>query len=124
MGWSTTVIVPPDGDMTAYLDSLDKVQAGGFDTFWPTHGPPIDKPARFVRSAKAHRMQREERIVGMLAEGPATAADIVAVLYAGVDVRLHAAAARTVTAHLIRLAQLGRVAHEGEPLTAIWRAAA
>jgi glyoxylase-like metal-dependent hydrolase (beta-lactamase superfamily II) len=124
MGWSTTVIVPPDGDMDAYLSSLDKVSAAGFEVFWPTHGPPIRNPARFVRGAKAHRLQREERILAFLGDGPARIPEIVAVLYAGIDTRLHGAAARTVAAHLIRLHGHGRVMREGEaPLDAVWQAA-
>ena len=124
MGWSTTVIVPPDGDMTDYLASLDKVVAAGFDILWPTHGAPVRNPSRFVRSAKAHRMQREERIAAYLGGGPARIGDIVPALYPGLDVRLHGAAARTVAAHLIRLQQLGRAISDGTaPLEALWRAA-
>ncbi|HEY4031351.1 MAG TPA: MBL fold metallo-hydrolase [Caulobacteraceae bacterium] len=124
MGWSTTVIVPPDGDMSDYLASLDKVAAGGFEVFWPTHGPPIAKPARFVRSAKAHRLQREERVAGQLAQGPRTVPELVATLYVGLDPRLVGAAERTVLAHLLRLEKHGRAAWDGaEPLAAVWRQA-
>ena len=124
MGWSTTVIVPPDGDMDAYLASLDRVIAGGFDVLWPTHGPPVRNPSRFVRSAKAHRLQREERVAASLEDGPTRVSEIVAALYAGIDPRLHGAAARTVAAHLLRLEKHGRAVREGDtPLDAVWRAA-
>lgn len=122
MGWSTTVIVPPDGDMDAYLASLDRVLDGGFKMLWPTHGPPVANPTRFVRSAKAHRLQREERVAGQLGQGPSTVPELVAALYVGLDPRLTGAAERTVLAHLLRLEKYGRAAWEGaEPLTAVWR---
>jgi glyoxylase-like metal-dependent hydrolase (beta-lactamase superfamily II) len=122
MGWSTTVIAPPDGDMDDYLSSLDKVAAGGFEVLWPTHGPPIERPAKFLRAYRAHRLQREERIAAHLKVGPSRVAEMVAALYAEIDPRLHPAAARTVAAHLLRLQKLGRAACDGEPpLEALWR---
>jgi glyoxylase-like metal-dependent hydrolase (beta-lactamase superfamily II) len=124
MGWSTTVIAPPDGDMDDYLASLDKVVAGDFQVLWPTHGPPVERPAKFLRAYKAHRLQREERVLAHLKSGPANVREMVAALYAEIDPRLHPAAARTVTAHLLRLEKHGRAAREGEaPLEAVWRAA-
>jgi glyoxylase-like metal-dependent hydrolase (beta-lactamase superfamily II) len=123
MGWSTTVIAPPDGDMDDYLASLDKVAAGGFEVLWPTHGPPVERPAKFLRACKAHRLQREERVLAHLKGGPARVPEMVAALYAEIDPRLHPAAARTVTAHLLRLEKRGRACSEGEvPLEAVWRA--
>lgn len=124
MGWSTTVIAPPDGDMDDYLASLDKVVGGGFEVLWPTHGPPVERPAKFLRAYKAHRLQREERVLAHLKHGPACVRDMVAALYAEIDPRLHPAAARTVAAHLLRLEKYGRAAREGEaPLEALWRTA-
>ena len=115
MGWSTTVVSPPHGDMDAYLDSLDKVRDGGFATLWPTHGPPIRQPERFLRAYKGHRLARERQLITALSRGPARIPELVAALYAGVDVRLHGAAGRSLWAHLIRLVRLGRVAAvEGE----------
>lgn len=122
MGWSTTVIVPPDGDMSDYLDSLDRVIAGEFEVLWPTHGPPVRNPARFVRGAKAHRMLREQRISALLSGEATRAADMVPSLYPGLDKRLHGAAAQTVTAHLIRLERLGLASRVGPLPTARWRA--
>ena len=61
MGWSTSVVVPPDGNMNAYLESLQRIRAREFETLWPTHGPPITRPDRFLRAYIGHRLQRESR---------------------------------------------------------------
>jgi len=115
MGWSTTVISPPDGDMTQYYASLDRVQARGFDTLWPTHGPPITDVAPFVEAYRNHRLARERQILAELREGGGTIAEMTPRLYRGVDKRLHAAAARSVLAHLIHLVRIGQVHCEGTP---------
>lgn len=115
MGWSTTVIVPPDGDMDAYFASLEKVRARGFSTLWPTHGPPITEPDPFIAAYAAHRLDRERQIFEQLAAGPARIPDMVAVMYAAVDKSLHPAACQSVLAHMIRLVKLGRAACEGAP---------
>ena len=113
MGWSTTVVSPPDGDMSDYYRSLDRVQARGFSTLWPTHGPPIVDVNRFLDGYRDHRLKREEQILRELGRGPRTVADMVPRLYVGVDPRLHAAAGRSVWAHLIHMARTGRVASDG-----------
>ncbi len=110
MGWSTTVVSPPDGDMGDYYTSLDRVQAGDFDVLWPTHGPSIRDVSPFLDAYRAHRLEREAQIVEQLAIGRTRIANIVAVLYADLDPQLHAAAARSVLAHLIHLVRIGRVA--------------
>ncbi len=115
MGWSTTVITPPDGDMTAYLASLERVKARGFDTIWPTHGPPIREVGPFVDAYIAHRHDRERQILDLLKEGPRTIADMVPLAYKGVDKRLWPAAARSMHAAIIALVHAGRVASDGEP---------
>jgi glyoxylase-like metal-dependent hydrolase (beta-lactamase superfamily II) len=115
MGWSTTVISPPDGDMTAYYDSLDKIARRGFSTLWPTHGPPITKPASFVAAYKAHRLDRERQIFEQLAAGRGRIKEMVPVMYAAVDPRLHPAAAHSVLAHMIHLTREGKVATDGTP---------
>ena len=115
MGWSTTVISPPDGDMTDYYASLDRVAARGFDVLWPTHGPPITDVAPFVAAYRNHRLARERQILAELGEGGATIADMLPRLYRGVDKALHAAAAHSVLAHLIHLTRAGRVRCEGTP---------
>ena len=115
MGWSTTVISPPHGDMTDYYASLDVVAARGFATLWPTHGPPVTEVAPFLQAYKAHRLDRERQILEVLAEGPRRIADMVPVMYAAVDPRLHPAAAHSVFAHLIHLVRQGQVATDGAP---------
>lgn len=115
MGWSTTVVSPPDGDMAAYLASLDKVQARGFITLWPTHGPPIRDVAPFIDSYRAHRLDREAQILDQLRAGRTRIMDMVPVMYAAVDKRLYPAAAHSVLAHLIMLVNAGRVRCEGAP---------
>ena len=99
MGWSTTVISPPDGDMGAYYDSLDRVQARGFATLWPTHGPPVTEVSPFIDAYRAHRRDRERQIREQLAAGRTRIKDMVPAMYAAVDPRLHPAAARSVLAH-------------------------
>jgi glyoxylase-like metal-dependent hydrolase (beta-lactamase superfamily II) len=115
MGWSTTVISPPDGDMGTYYASLDKVQARGFDTLWPTHGPPVREVAPFIDAYREHRHRRERQIVKELQAGPRTIAELTPRLYAGVDKRLWGAARHSVLAHLIHLVGQGVVASDGAP---------
>lgn len=115
MGWSTTVITPPDGDMTAYFDSLDKIRARGFETLWPTHGPPVRQVDAFIGAYIAHRRQREAQVLKAVADGLSTIRQMVPVLYAEVDPRLHPAAARSVLAHLVDLTTRGKVATDGAP---------
>lgn len=112
MGWSTTVVVPPDGDMADYRASLAKLLAREDCIMWPTHGGPVRDPQSFVRFLLAHRAEREEQIVGCLRAGVSRIPDIVARLYADVDRRLHPAAAMSVLAHLIELSRTGRVGAE------------
>ena len=115
MGWSTTVVSPPDGDMADYLASLDKVASRGFSTLWPTHGPPVLEPGPFLAAYKAHRLEREGQILAQVAQGRARIPDMVRQIYAEVDPRLHPAAAHSVLAHLIKLAREGRVRNDGPP---------
>lgn len=113
MGWSTTVVSPPDGDMVAYLSSLRKVLGLGAAVLLPTHGPPRDDGGRYVRDLIAHREQRDWQILELLAEGPSTIGAIVEVLYADIDSALHRPARRSVWAHLVGLVAYGRAAVEG-----------
>jgi glyoxylase-like metal-dependent hydrolase (beta-lactamase superfamily II) len=115
MGWSTTVVSPPDGDMADYLASLDKVASRGFATLWPTHGPPVREVAPFLAAYRDHRTAREAQILEQLACGQTRIGDMVREIYADVDPRLHPAAAHSVLAHLIKLVGEGRVASEGPP---------
>jgi glyoxylase-like metal-dependent hydrolase (beta-lactamase superfamily II) len=115
MGWSTTVITPPDGDMTDYLASLERIRARDFKTLWPTHGPPITEVTPFIDAYIAHRRDREHQIVNLLASGDKTIAEMVPTAYAAVDQRLWPAAARSMHAAVLALVKAGRVASDGEP---------
>jgi glyoxylase-like metal-dependent hydrolase (beta-lactamase superfamily II) len=123
MGWSTTVVAPPEGDMSDYLKSLDKLLARDDGRYFPTHGAPIDRPHPFVRAIKTHRLMRDGQILEQLRQGKAGVREIVAAVYADIDKRLHGAAALNVLAHLIRLVRTGAVASDGAPtLEARYRA--
>jgi len=115
MGWSTTVITPPDGDMTDYLKSLDDIRARKFDVLWPTHGPPIRDVDAFIAAYIAHRQERVDQILGALKAGPARINELVPRLYADVDSRLHPAAARSMLAAMIHLVRKGQLAADGPP---------
>lgn len=115
MGWSTTVVIPPDGDMGDYLESLRKVRDGGDSVLWPTHGPAVREPRPFVSACIAHREGRELQIYNCLDSGLETVADMVARMYVDVDKRLHTAAARSVLAHLVHMVESGRVLSDGAP---------
>ena len=115
MGWATTVVAPPDGDMSAYIESLNKLLARTDEIYLPTHGAPIRGPHRFVRAVRTHRLMRDAQIVDQVRKGHTKIKDIVAVMYADIDNRLHGAAALNVLAHLIRLTQIGTVRCKGAP---------
>lgn len=122
MGWSTTVVSPPEGDMDAYLDSLERVIAAGFDTLWPTHGGPVTDPLPFLTALRAHRLGRDEQVLEALAKRPSSALEMVPALYAGVDERLWPAAAQSLLAHLIRLERRGDVmASEAPSATTVYQ---
>jgi glyoxylase-like metal-dependent hydrolase (beta-lactamase superfamily II) len=114
MGWSTTVIAPPEGDMAAYMASLAHLLERDDRVLWPTHGPPVTDPKPFVRALIEHRRGRESQILACLAQGPRTIPEMVAVMYADVDPGLHAAAGYSVLAHLVDLVRRGVVACEGD----------
>jgi glyoxylase-like metal-dependent hydrolase (beta-lactamase superfamily II) len=113
MGWSTTVISPPDGDMGDYFASLDKVKARGFSTIWPTHGPPVTNVPPFIDAYIAHRRAREQMILDRLKAGDTLIPDMVKVIYKDVDKRLHPAACHSMLAHVIHLVETGKVKAEG-----------
>lgn len=123
MGWSTTVITPPDGDMGDYFASLEKVKARNFDILWPTHGAPVREVGPFIDAYVAHRRAREAQILDALGAGLTTIKAMVPSLYAAVDPRLHPAAAHSVLAHMIQLVREGRVVAKGEGLDAEYRPA-
>jgi glyoxylase-like metal-dependent hydrolase (beta-lactamase superfamily II) len=115
MGWSTSVIAPPDGDMAAYMASLDKLLGRADAVYWPTHGPAITEPQDFVRTFIAHRREREAGILDCLRAGVGRIEAIVERLYAGLQPGLRRAAGRSVHAHLIDLVARGIVESDGPP---------
>jgi glyoxylase-like metal-dependent hydrolase (beta-lactamase superfamily II) len=117
MGWSTTVVAPPDGDMAAYMDSLQKIHDRDDRVHYPAHGPPIDNPRQFARGLIGHRRQRERQILALLGEAPQTIAEMVPRMYKAVAQELWGAAGRSVLAHLIDCERRGLVARDGE----VWR---
>ncbi len=117
MGWSTTVVVPPDGDMAAYMASLDKLRRRDDRIYYPAHGPAVTKPQQLVRGMIGHRLQRERQILRLIGEGRGTVHDIVASAYPGLDQRLVPAAGGTVLAHLVDLERRGIVQAVGETWT-------
>jgi glyoxylase-like metal-dependent hydrolase (beta-lactamase superfamily II) len=113
MGWSTTVIGPPDGDMRAYFDSLEKVRRYGARTLWPTHGAPVTDVAPFIDAFVEHRLEREAGVLRAVRDGISLVPEMVRHLYVGVNEKLYKAAGRSVLAHLIKLVDDGLVVHEG-----------
>lgn len=109
MGWSTTVVSPPDGDMAAYMASLDRLMARDDRIYYPAHGDPVEAPQRFVRGLAGHRRQREGQILRLLREDVGEIPAMVERMYVGLDPRLHGAAGRSVLAHLIDLRDRGVV---------------
>ena len=115
MGWSTSVISPPDGDMADYMRSMQRLLEREDAVYYPAHGEPIDNPQRLVRGMMGHRKQREGQILRFLERnGDSIIPDMVAEMYKGVDPRLHPAAGRSVLAHLIDLDQRGIVLSGGQ----------
>jgi glyoxylase-like metal-dependent hydrolase (beta-lactamase superfamily II) len=109
MGWSTSVVSPPDGDMTAYMASLQKLHEREDRIYYPAHGPAVTKPRQLVRGMIGHRRQREAQILRQIEAGTDRIPDMVPQMYKGVDQRLWPAAERSVLAHLIDLEHRGRV---------------
>ena len=108
MGWSTSVVAPPDGDMAAYLDSLEKLIARGDRILYPTHGSPITQPQTYLRELLAHRRGRETQILDALDSGNSIDA-LVAHVYPDILPALRAAAAAQVQAHLDHLSAKGAI---------------
>jgi glyoxylase-like metal-dependent hydrolase (beta-lactamase superfamily II) len=120
MGWSTSIVSPPDGDMAAYMASLEKLLPRDDRIYYPGHGDPIENPQRLVRGMLGHRKQREGQILRLLRASSETIPAMVARMYVGIDPRLFPAAERSVLAHLIDLRQRGQVRETGD----LWSAAA
>ena len=116
MAWSTSIVAPPDGNMTDYMNSLDKLRGREDATLWPGHGGPVTEPQRYMRALSAHRRQREAAIVRRLHAGDETIHEMVARIYDGLDPRLVNAAALSVLAHMEDLVTRGVAVAEG-PIT-------
>lgn len=115
MAWSTTIVAPPDGSMSDYMASLERLMARDDRTFLPGHGGPVADPAAFMRGLRTHRRMRERAIVERIAGGDRTIAQIVAAIYRDTDPRLHGAAALSVFAHLEDLVARGQVRTQDDP---------
>ena len=114
MGWSTSVIAPPDGDMGEYLASLEKLSARDDRIFYPTHGSPIADPRSWLGQLLAHRRMRQRQVLSALAGGAHTIAKLVEKLYPGLEPALRPAAAQQLMAHLKHLQAHGEVAPQAE----------
>ncbi len=117
MGWATSVVSPPDGDMGDYMASLEKLLLRDDRVYYPGHGEQVDRPQRLVRGMLGHRKQREGQIMRILGGAPHAVPAMVARMYVGIDSRLAGAASRSVLAHLLDLARRGLVGQEGD----VWR---
>ncbi len=117
MGWSTSVVIPPDGDMGDYMASLEKLMARDDVRYHSAHGAAIEKPKQLVRGMIGHRRQREAQILRLLGESPRSASGFIPDMYKGLDARLIGAAEMSVTAHLLDLEKRGMAARDGD----IWR---
>ena len=109
MKWSTTVIFPPDGDMAAYMESLESLTRRDDRIYYPAHGPAVDNPQQYVRQLLGHRMLRERQILSLVRERPRRISEIVVDAYPELDPRLIVAAGGSVLAHLLDLRQRGLV---------------
>jgi glyoxylase-like metal-dependent hydrolase (beta-lactamase superfamily II) len=114
MGWSTSIVAPPDGDMAAYMRSLDKLAERADRIYFPTHGPAIADPRAHLQRLLAHRRGRESQLLAHLEAGPARIGEMVQHMYRDVDPGLHPAAALSVLAHLLDLQSRGRVCEDGD----------
>ena len=113
MGWSTSVVVPPDGDMRAYLKSLELLHGREDRVYYPAHGQAVEKPRQLVRGMIGHRKQRENQILRLLGEEACAIEALVPRMYKGLDPRLTKAAGLSVLAHCIDLERRGLVARSG-----------
>jgi glyoxylase-like metal-dependent hydrolase (beta-lactamase superfamily II) len=114
MGWSTTVVSPPDGDMTDYMTSLERLRRRDDRVYLPAHGPAVEDPQQLLARLVDHRHMRERQILDHVEGGEGRIPVMVETIYADVDPRLHPAAGRSVLAHLVDLERRGRVRSEGE----------
>lgn len=115
MGWSTTVVAPPDGSMADYMASLDRLIERDDRLLLPGHGGPVLDPAGYMRGLRDHRLARENAILERLRHGDRSIGEIVAAIYRGIDPRLRPAASLSTLAHLQDLADRKVIESDGEP---------
>ena len=115
MAWATTIVAPPDGSMADFMTSVDKLLERDDRIFFPGHGGPVKEPTSFLRGLRTHRRMRERAVLERIRAGDRVIPDMVKVIYASTDPRLHGAAALSVLAHLEDLVEKGRVVTEGPP---------
>ena len=113
MAWATSIVAPPDGSMSDYMASLDRMTARDETVYWPGHGPRLENAPAFVRALRAHRIMRERAVLEQVRAGRETVPAMVAIIYATTDKRLHAAAGLSVLAHLEDLVARGLVEADG-----------
>ncbi len=114
MGWSTSVIPPPDGSLAQYMNSLEILLDRTDRTYYPTHGPPIPEPVDFARALKEHRLDRSRQILDCLRTGPKTIPEMVNAMYTETPHILYMAAGQSVLSHLFTLTETGQVTTEGD----------
>lgn len=115
MAWATSIVAPPDGAMGDYMASLDRLLERQDRLYLPGHGGPVSEPRAFVRALRTHRLMRERAVLDRIRQGDRFIPDMVKVIYASTDPRLHGAAALSVLAHLEDLVEKGLIATDGPP---------
>ncbi len=115
MGWATSIVAPPDGSMSDYMQSLETLLHRDDDVYFPGHGARVSEPAKFVRGLKAHRKMRERAVLQRVLSGDRTIPAMVQKIYRDTDPRLHGAAGLSVLAHLEDLVTRGVVSTDGAP---------
>jgi len=108
MGWSTTIVSPPDGSMSEYMASLRRLMARSDSIFYPTHGAPIENPQAYVKQLYQHRVEREDQVFSCISNGAITLDAMVPVIYSDLDPSMYGAASRSLLATIEYLVESGR----------------
>jgi len=114
MGWSTTIVSPPDGNMVDYMHTLDRLLARDDDIYYPTHGAPITAPANYVQALYDHRLEREQQVIDCVAAGVHSVNSMLPVVYSELDPAMYPAAARSLLATIECLVAKRRLHKDGE----------
>ena len=113
MGWSTSIISPPDGDMAAYMQSLEKLLERDDQVYWPTHGPAITDTKAHIRAFIEHRKEREQQILDCIDQDIHVIGDMVPVMYKDTPEFMYPAAARSVLASVEYMVSRGDLVCDG-----------